>query len=200
LTRAIIAIASVILAAAFPGRAGASNAPGEDLFKWGEYDSLIRLLVPVGTTALPAAAADSAERAKSYLFLGVAYYVTGKTAQADSAFVSACGLDPQVKLDRFYVTEEIANHFHAIALDEARRRQARSETRAVSTEATTRAPAEPGRPSGSGRSLLARSGGRKWAWWGLGTTALGIAGVGILLLMTWEERPSEKVTRIDARP
>lgn len=197
--RAIIAIASVILAAAFPVRAGASNAPGEDLFKWGEYDSLIRLLGPVGTTALPAAT-DSADRAKSYSFLGVAYYATGKTEQADSAFASACRLDPQVDLDRFYVTEEIADRFHAIARNEARRRQARSGTRAVSAEPTTMAPAKPGPPPGFGRSPLAGSGGVKWAWWGLGTTALAAAGVGILLLMNWEERPSEKVTSIDARP
>lgn len=197
--RIALAIAIVILPATLPVRAGASSLPGEELFKWGEYDSLIRLLEPVGTMAPPATAADSADRAKSYLFLGVAYFATGKKVQADSAFASACSLDPQVKLDRFYVTEEIANRFQAIAPHDTGRRQPEREVRAVPAEAAYKDAAAPESPIASDRTSRVRRRGGQWVWWGLGTTALGASGVTILWIMSREESPSENIISIDAR-
>jgi hypothetical protein len=193
--RAVTVMSFLILAAAFTIRAGEVAATGEDLFKWGEYDSLIRLLDPVEMGTRPATAADSADRAKAYLFLGVAFYATGKPASADSAFASACSLDPQVKLDRFYVTEEIANHFQDIALDGIRRSQSGNALAAASAERSART----SHAGVSGRPPRIEREGKEWVWWGLGAAALAAAGGGIILFMNHDKPASDNVTTIDAR-
>ena len=185
---------------------------GEDLFKWGEYDSLIRILEPVtagiGLQDGPRTAADSAVRAKSYLFLGVAFYATGKREQSDSAFARACDLDPLVKLDRFYVTEEIANHFQAIAMDGIRNRKARTALTLASHAMESRTNGDPARvppvraSSRGGHSLLGESQGKGWLWWGLGVTALAAAGGGAYYISSQKEPASDlppHLTTIDAR-
>lgn len=191
------ASAPIHAASEAPGPAPGSSSPsgpqlGEDLFKWGEYDSLIRILQPV--TALSrlqgggGTAADSAVRAKTYLFLGVAFYATGKRERSDSAFGRACELDPWVKLDRFYVSEEIADHFQAIAMDGLRKRKAR----AAPMHASSR----------GGHTDVREKQGKNWLWWGLGVTALAAAGGGAYYINSQKDAPSDlpaRLTTIDAR-
>ncbi|MDB5105066.1 MAG: hypothetical protein JWP91_2755 [Fibrobacteres bacterium] len=177
---------------------GLSASQPEELFKWGEYDSLIRLLEPAASN--PGALAelrtrpDSLLRAKSFLFLGVAFFATGRMDRADEAFGIACGLDPEVKLDRFYVTEEIANHFQAIALDGIRRRNQKAALSQASAALSDRA-----RPvRGTGPAWKSRDG-KDWIWWGLGVTALVAAGGGAIYFSSQSPEGSDNVTTIDAR-
>lgn len=182
--------------------ASAIAASQEDWFKWGEYDSLIRVLEPeTRPQELRGSlntAADSAERAKSFLFLGVALYATGKPDRADSAFTWACDLDPGVKLDRFYVTEEIGGHFQAIALDGIRRRKAKEALhRAVQPQESGESKATD--RNASGRSPKGREGkGKSWIWWGVGVGAVA-ATAGTTMLLLSRDEPSDNVTSIDAR-
>jgi hypothetical protein len=187
---AFLIFASIRLAMAAEG-----PSPGEDLFKWGEYDSLIRLLEPSTMNPRPVTGADSLVRAKSYLFLGVAFFATGKPDQADSAFKTACSLDPKVQLDRFYVTEEIANHFQAIAIDGIRRRQAKSAMAATTAAMSAKTDAQQGRaPTAS-----IRRDEKGWVWWGLGATALVTAGGGAYFFINRDASQSDNVTTIDMR-
>ena len=65
-----------VAALAWAQGAGASGpgVSGEDLFKWGEYDSLIRILEPAALHPGPTGNhGDSLAQAKSLLFLGVAF-------------------------------------------------------------------------------------------------------------------------------
>lgn len=184
-----LALAALVL----PTHPGA--APVEDLFKWGEYDSLIRTLDPVvsrpGFSASIISQADSVNQAKSFLFLGVAFFATSKPDRSDQAFTMACSLDSNVKLDRFYVSEEIAQRFEAIAKElRLRRRQ--------QCAATAQ------RPSGNARSaqpspprLVSRDQ-KTWLWWGLGVTALVAAGSGAYWYASQTEAP-DNVTTIDIR-
>lgn len=188
---------------------------GEDLFKWGEYDSLIRVLEPAtagtGAEGATRTAADSAVRAKSFLFLGVAFYATGKRERADSAFGRACELDPLVKLDRYYVTEEIANHFQAIALDGIRNRKRRSgpigtsqakEARAAADSAGAVAAVTESKPSGRADPGIREGQGKGWLWWGLGMTALAATGGGLYYINSQNDPPRvppKNLTTIDAR-
>jgi hypothetical protein len=197
LRRAVTSILYLILSAACTARSGETTVLAEDLFKWGEYDSLIRLLDPIEKGTRLSTAADSANLAKSYLFLGVAFYATGKPMQADSAFVSACGLDSHVKLDRFYVTEEIANRFQTFVLEGIRQRQNRKAL-AVASAGLASAGAKAVHAGPSSRPGRFAREGKEWIWWGLGATVLA-AGGGALILMNREEPASDNVTTIDAR-
>lgn len=192
------------------GSASAGTAaPGEDLFKWGEYDSLIRVLEPYAREAGGATThADSLRQAKSLLFLGVAFCATGNPGRADEAFSGAVQLDPQVELDRFYVTEEIANRFQATALRALRRRpmaQAAAPSPVPSPSlpnSPADAPHASGRPaSGPPASGPASALKSTWVWLGVGTTAAIAAATGYFLLTDRREPAREEVTPIDlSRP
>ncbi len=189
-----ISVLGMALAVASPtGSAPAGTAaPGEDLFKWGEYDSLIRALEPSWRGAgAEMTHRDSLQQAKSLLFLGVAFCATGNPARADEAFSRAVQLDPQVELDRFYVTEEIANRFQATALRALRRRPV--------APAAAPAPALP-KPSVSTRPPprpAASAAKRTWVWLGVGATAAVAAATGYFLLSDRQEPPRDDVTSID---
>lgn len=191
LTSALLSAASGIFAAPAPD--------GEDLFKWGEYDSLIRVLEPAarnGSLAELNTSADSAARAKSFMFLGVAFFATGEPAKADDAFQKACDLDPDVKLDRFYVTEEIANHFQAIAIEGIRRRP-----RMPAAASTAAMDAFHGSRNGNPatrKDLLQARNGKAWLWWGLGVTAAVAVGGGAMYFAGRDESGKDNVTIINA--
>ncbi|MDQ3001529.1 MAG: tetratricopeptide repeat protein [Fibrobacterota bacterium] len=192
-------LASAIILTAASGIFASSPAEGEDLFKWGEYDSLIRMLEPAtrnGTLAELKTSVDSAARARSFMFLGVALFATGKPAKADNAFQKACDLDPEVKLDRFYVTEEIANHFQAIAMEGIRRRPRKSA--AASTVAMDAAPGSRDGNPGSRNHRLEAQNGKAWLWWGLGVTAAVAVGGGAMYFAGRDEGGKDSVTVIDA--
>lgn len=178
-----ISALAILMAGATPARSE-PLPKDEDLFKWGEYDSLIRVLEPSTRNETKVRTlADSLERAKSFLFLGVAFYATGKKSRAEDAFMRAVELDPQVKLDRFYVTEEIANHFQAIALDGLRKRAA---VKVTPDTVRTRSAPQP---------VLVPRKSRKWWWWGAGVAAAAVAGGGYFLLTP--EKAPDNVTKID---
>jgi len=157
----MLALASGLGAA----RAGGPPVAGEDLFKWGEYDSLIRALEP-SVRAEPHTRVDTLIRAKSLLFLGVAFCATGKSERADEAFSRAVELDPQVELDRYYVTQEIANRFQATALRALRKHPAA----AIPATSTPGAPAP--RSAEPATAAIAPAAHRLgWVWLGVGTAA-----------------------------
>jgi hypothetical protein len=172
----------------------------EELFRWGEYDSLIRALEPL--TQAPGFAkgavtrADSSDRAHSLLYLGVAYYAKGRTARADSAFRQACALDSGVAMDKFYVTQAISTHFDAIRVEDLRGRLERdARTRAIRpVSGATRAPDAGKRPD---QSVWKQD--RNWVWWGLGTAAAVAAGGGVYWYAVQSSGPHESITTLDVR-
>jgi hypothetical protein len=177
----------LVLGAALPAR---SAIPGEELFKWGEYDSLIRVLEPAfRAPGSVRTHEDSLRQAKSLLFLGVAFCATGNPERADRAFSDAVELDPQVELDRFYVTEEIANRFQSTALRALRKR----------TPAAAEPDRFPPKPSASGHPapVLAPPQGHGWAWLGLGAAAAIAAVTSYYLLADREEPARDDVIPID---
>jgi hypothetical protein len=195
---AILYPAVLALALIGPVRALASAPSGEDLFRWGEYDSLIRVLEPEirsGALAQLSDASDSTARAKTFLFLGVAFYATGNPTRADEAFRTACRLDPDVRIDRFYVTEEIANHFQTVAMDVHPRPPAAA---TGNLKADAKAPVKAGNgPARSDRNPgLKDTRGKSWLWWSLGFTALAVAGGGAYYLATDQDEGEPRVTTI----
>jgi hypothetical protein len=196
---------AALLSAAMPGRGAAAPAdsaiPGEDLFKWGEYDSLIRVLEPEARASGEARTRqDSLRQAKSLLFLGVAFCATGNPERADQAFSRSVELDPQVELDRFYVTAEIANRFQATALRALRNRPPIAPGAPVARAASPApAAADPSRPTPSvhGLSHSALAPKPTWIWIGAGAAAALAAATGYILF-TERERPSrDEVTAFD---
>lgn len=102
-----------------------AEASMEDLFHWGEYDSLIRILekdrAESPGVSRPKDQADSAALAKRELYLGIAYFSHGRRISADEALRRACRLDRRITLEKFYVTEAAYDHFEIIAAAEGLR-------------------------------------------------------------------------------
>lgn len=178
----------------------AENRPSlEELFKWGEYDSLIQALEPSRTAAEGEASlrglssrSDSSEEARARLYLGVAYWATGRREEGTRAFAMATRLDSGLGLDAYYATPEIAARYEQIA--EAVRRSA----------PTARGPQERGfgeRSQAPGIALQAappRS--RAWIWWtGAATAAAAGAAAGTYIFMRLNEAPKETITIIDPK-
>ena len=137
----------------------------ENFFKWGEYDSLQRVLEPwLKTASLGQAATDSHTLAKAHLYLGVAYYSLAKAEEADQAFVRACRLDARVRPDPFYVSKAIAARYDRIV-----------EEQGMAGPRKSIAPpsAVPGKPAAVPSS---RNGGHSWIWWTAGGASLAAAG------------------------
>jgi hypothetical protein len=159
-----------------------SEIPLEDLFKWGEYDSLIRSLEPVlaSQSAGATARGDSLEWARSNLWLGVAYWATEKRPLAEQAFVRACRLDPAIALDRLYATPEMVASFDAIA---SREREARRS--ALAAAAAAAGPAAPKPPAAKPW--------RKRGWAVGAATAVGLAAGGTYLYLSSRKEPEEMI-------
>jgi len=197
-----MAVCALLAWAASAPRASGPPARGEDLFKWGEYDSLIHLLDPaVRDKGSAMDRADSLEQAKSLLFLGVAFCATGKRERADEAFSRAVELDPAVELDRFYVTEEIANRFQATALRALRRHPVAivpvSSAPSPAPQAAEPRPSVPPPTRPPRAAALARERGHPWAWIGVGAAAALTAAAGYYLFADHGGPPPDDVTRID---
>jgi hypothetical protein len=154
----------LVLALGNAARAADSLPSLEDLYQWGEYDSLIRYLEPwlAARSDGADARADSVELARANLFLGVAYWVTDKKSLGEQAFVRACRLDAGLRMDQMYSTPEILSRFEAIAAGERRVRENQVE-------------AERARRVESDRRLQDRRKAALWKRWTLG--ALGTAGL-----------------------
>jgi tetratricopeptide (TPR) repeat protein len=190
--RAILFGVAALAWAQGAARASGPGISGEDLFKWGEYDSLIRILEPAALHPGPTGDhGDSLAQAKSLLFLGVAFCATGKPERADEAFSRAVEIDPDVELDRFYVTEEIARRFQTTALRALRKHPVRP------VAAATSVPLEASRPS----APAASAGGRRhgWVWLGVGTTfTVAAVAAGYYLFSDHGGNGNkEEITRID---
>jgi hypothetical protein len=165
----------------------------EDWFRWGDYDSLIAVLEPW----LRDTAQASAERARAFLYLGVAYQAGNVRRLSDSAFYKACDLDTAIVLDRYYVAPEILDHFHAVAADCRSRKEARNPPSAAPAPGGLNAP-PPARSSSAGVS--GKAGSHALLWWTAGgmLAATALAG-GVLLLLQPERKPIDSVTVIDGR-
>lgn len=191
--RAILFGLAALALAQGAARASGQAVPGEDLFKWGEYDSLIRILEPAalhpGSTGDHG---DSLAQAKSLLFLGVAFCATGKPDRADEAFSRAVEIDPEVELDRYYVTEEIARRFQTTALRALRKHPVHPLAAAAS--APMESPRPERQPPASVRSHGSRRG---WVWLGVGTTFTVAAVAAGYYLFSDHGGNREDVTRID---
>jgi hypothetical protein len=140
--------------------------------------------------------ADSSERARSLLYLGVAYFAKGRTDRADTAFRFACALDPGVELDKFYVTPAIAGHFDAVRTESRRGSLEREALARAVRSAPAAAPAPSGRRQAD-RKVLKED--PRWVWWGLGTAALVAAGGGAYWYAQQASGPREIVTTLDVR-
>ena len=179
--------------------AASASAPSpEDLFKWGEYDSLLRVLEPDLAESRgdkEFSRLDSILRAKTLLYAGVAYYATGKRGQADDAFTRACDLDSAIRIDPFYVSREIAGYFEGVAAAGARRRNAKRSGQ----EAPANRAARDDSARRSGNLKVAERQGRAWLWWSLGSMAALAGGGGAYYLITRDLPPDEHVTTMDLR-
>ena len=189
--KAILLGAAAMVFAQGAAWAAGSAIPGEDLFKWGEYDSLIRILEPAALHPGPTGThGDSLAQAKSLLFLGVAFCATGKPDRADEAFSRAVELDPEVELDRYYVTEEIARRFQVTALRALRKHPVRPVATAASIPVASALPAAPA----PARASRPRHG---WVWLGVGTTfTVAVVAAGYYLFSDHGGN-REDITRID---
>src|SRR5688500_16131633 len=112
------ALLASVLACASGARA--ESASLEELFKWGEYDSLIHILEPLrasgpGGIGNLATRAASAEEAMALTYLGVAYWAKGRTEAGSRAFLQATGFDRSLRLDPLYSTPDMAAHFERLA-------------------------------------------------------------------------------------
>lgn len=164
----------VLLAAGLPSLTPA--APGdlpapadyEELYRWGEYDSLIRLLEPrllaaPGDSSRNIPDAERSRAASAHLALGVAYWAGGREAEASLAFAHALRLDPDQRLDPLYSTPDMVLRLESLAEEER--------TRSVTAPApVSRAgPLEP---------KLGRKGPSGWLLWTGAAVATGLAGWG----------------------
>jgi hypothetical protein len=191
--RALLRVSALVasLACAALG-AAAPVVTADELFKWGEFDSLIRALEPItgtpGYAEKAADRADSAERARSLLYLGVAYSAKGREGKADTAFRSACALDSALELDPFYVIPAIHQRF--LAVKEERIRLGRQRAAAA---------ARPGPGVSAPAGPVLRED-RSWVWWGLGTAAFMAASGGAYWYIARQPSgPREEVTIVNAR-
>jgi hypothetical protein len=195
--RACAALVATVLGGA-PGAGAEDPASLEELFKWGEYDSLIQALEPARADADGGAVlrglasrADSAEEARARMYLGVAYWATGRPGDGARAFTVATRLDESLRLDPLYATAEMAALFEQIA--EAGRAPSPGPSSSPAPPEPGRAPAAtPGHP---GMRPATRP--SPWAWW-TGVAVAGAAGAAgtYLWARSWE-RPQEVITIID---
>jgi hypothetical protein len=182
-----------LLAAALGGASGiraAESASLEELFKWGEYDSLIHVLEPPRSSAQEdsilghlATRADSVEEAKARMYLGVAYWAKGRTEAGSRTFLQATRLDRGLRLDPLYATTEMAAHFERLA--EAGQK--------ILIPAVPQGPPPPGGKTPERRKAAPR----RWLVWS-GVAGAAVAGTftGIYFLNR-SQRPNEITTVID---
>ncbi len=208
-----IFLGAALLGLGLAARAGASSLPKEadDFFKWGEYDSLAaKLETWLTVVPVPSDHIDSVTLAKANLYMGVAYYATGKAAQSDSAFLRACRFEKGIQLDKFYVTNEIMARFDALASEEEKRlsrppripvasvQAGTSATRAVQGSPRPASPITPSSPisptSKNGPVLESREMG--WVWLGSGALIAVTAGTAYYFL-SQKSPPKEVVTEVD---
>jgi hypothetical protein len=168
----------------------------EDWFRWGDYDSLIAVLGPWSQDTGQA----PPERARAFLYLGVAYQAGNERRLSDSAFYKACDLDSAAALDQYYVAPEILDHFRAVAADCRSRRSAPAPSPAPADTGRKQAPAAPRAGKAAAPEPAARAGSNAILWWSVGgaMAAAALAG-GALLLLQPERKPIDSVTVIDGR-
>lgn len=188
--RAVLPLLLLAMAWALPPAAQARDLePGfEDLFQWGEYDSLIRSLEPwlAARSAGGGLRDDSLELARANLILGVAYLATNRKTLGEQALVRACRLDPDVSLNRLYATPEIMARFETIAAYE---RQQREQQIADGRDSWVRHDLK---AAGSDRAM-ARRRGLGWKGWVVGAVATAglAAGGGYAYYALVDRKPKE---------
>lgn len=178
----------VLLAwAAAPARGGDLEPTAEELFRWGEYDSLVRYLEPwlAARSAGADARSDSLELAKANLFLGVAYHYLDRQSLGAQAFARASRLDRATRLDRLYATPTMVASFDSIAaVERASLAREERERAAARADSATRA----------ARTATLRRRPARWKLWTGGlVAAAGLAAGGVLAYdILVEARPRER--------
>lgn len=164
-----------------------------DLYRWGEFDSLIRYLEPwLATRSVGAdAREDTLAMAQANLYLGVAYWASGKGELGDQAFRRACRLDSTLRMETLYATPEITARFERISSEVRASRPARPGASSASRPGLP--PAPPGPSPGPRRK---GDSGRDAGWkvrvlGGLAAAALA-AGAGYAYYRLAERKPTAR--------
>jgi len=90
-------------------------------FEWGEYADLITKTEPLSLSF------TAREDAVLCVYLGVAYFASGRVEDARVSFIRAYDLDDGAAIDSYYVSSEIIEFFHATLNQEKERREAQAE-------------------------------------------------------------------------
>jgi tetratricopeptide (TPR) repeat protein len=86
-----------------------SQDKARSYFEWGEYDSL--LLTVQSYFSQPGNEVDSGRHCIYQAYAGVAYFANGNIAEARHAFIKALSCNPDLVLDKQYVTPEMISLF-----------------------------------------------------------------------------------------
>jgi hypothetical protein len=199
-------VLALVLLSGNANRGGTALPPrAEDWFKWGDYDSLISVLEPWAKDTAEA----SAERARAFLYLGVAYQAGNERRLSDSAFHKACDLDTAVGLDQYYVAPEILDHFHAVAAECRSRNTARAPIPSRPIDAGPKPGADlaalpisakGAKPMESRPAAQKERSSHALLWWTVGSAVTAsVLVAGALILLQPERKPIDSVTVIDGR-
>jgi hypothetical protein len=90
-------------------------------FEWGDYDTIIAIVEPMVSAS--ADTIDSTVAAEYRKYLGVAYLAKDRVNDARGQFTIACQLNPDVKLEREFVSQAIYDVFQNALAEYRRRRQ-----------------------------------------------------------------------------
>lgn len=194
-----IILASALAALPISPEEGLEGASLEDLFRWGEYDSLILILEPARSGADSvrssglATRQDSAGEAMARMYLGVSYWAKGRQEEGARAFGIANRLDSSLRLDPLYTTPEMALRFSQIAAA-ARRPDSGAPRSPVVPTAASEGADLPARP-GTGKP------GRRRAWWtGAAAAVTATGAVAGYYLVRSGRKPREVTHTIDPEP
>lgn len=84
-------------------------------FEWGEYAKLVDAVEPMVDSL--SSIKDTTLAASYFLYLGIAYYGTGKPGSAREMFLRALQKSPSITLEKSYVSEEITDLFEKTQAD-----------------------------------------------------------------------------------
>jgi hypothetical protein len=90
-------------------------------FEWGEYDTIIAIIEPM--VSMSADTIDSTIAAEYRKYLGVAYLAKDRVNDARDQFTIACQLNPDVKLEREFVSQAIYDVFQNTLAEYRRQRE-----------------------------------------------------------------------------
>jgi len=90
-------------------------------FEWGDYDTIITIVEPLVSAS--ADTIDSTIAAEYRKYLGVAYLAKDRVNDARGQFIHACQLNPEVKLEREFVSQAMYDVFQNTLMEYRRQRR-----------------------------------------------------------------------------